>query len=144
MVSRKKTEELVGSVFADHFDCEVRMVGKSHDKGVDLVLVRGDKVTALVQVKHRDKNSRNWRAEPVSTVREFLGAFMLAKSQHAILVTTARRFSREAKEAAAQSLTLSSVHQYDLMDGAELLRTLRLTSDRVREQWRDNLFFTVK
>jgi hypothetical protein len=51
MVSRKKTEELVGSIFADHFDCEVRMVGKSHDKGIDLVLVRGDKVIALVQVK---------------------------------------------------------------------------------------------
>src|ERR1051325_1200159 len=139
-VGRYKTEELVANIFADHYNCEARNVGKSHDGGIDLILVVGDTIT-LVQVKHRDKESRNWRAEPVATVREFLGAFMLARGQYAILVSTARRFSRGGQAAATNALTLENVRQYDLIDGPELLRMLNLTRDRISEHWRSNLQF---
>src|ERR1044072_1496090 len=36
-IAKSKTEELVGSVFADYFNCEARLVGRSHDGGIDLV-----------------------------------------------------------------------------------------------------------
>ncbi|HXA15738.1 MAG TPA: restriction endonuclease [Thermoanaerobaculia bacterium] len=142
-IGKRKTEELVGSIFADYYDCDVRMVGKSSDGGFDLVLVLSDR-HCLVQVKNRERNSKRWRAEPVSTVREFLGAFLLADGQNGILVTTADHFSKQAKEAAAKAITRDDVRQYDLIDGGELLRTLNLTSTRVNEHWRQNLVFAIK
>lgn len=35
-------EELVASIFRDHYDCEVQVVGKSNDGGVDLILINFD------------------------------------------------------------------------------------------------------
>jgi hypothetical protein len=139
-VDRKKTEELVCSIFGDYFECETKLVGRSGDGGIDLVLVSADKTT-LVQVKHRDKGSHNWTAEPVSTVREFLGAMLLADGRHGILVTTAHHFSPDAKDAAAKALTLDGVLQYDLLDGSQLFETLKLTNDRIQEYWREAMTF---
>lgn len=35
----KKMEELVGSVFSSFYNCEAKIVGKSSDGGVDVILV---------------------------------------------------------------------------------------------------------
>jgi hypothetical protein len=142
-IARVKTEELVKSVFADYFDCEAKLVGQSHDGGIDVVLVLADNKTTLVQVKHRDKGSTHWKAEPVSTVREFLAAFMLEGGQHGIFVTTAHHFSQPAIAAARKALRLKDVLRYDLVDRDELLRILNLTTGRIRNHWRDNFVFTA-
>lgn len=142
-VGKHKAEQLVGSIFGDYFDCEVRLVGRSGDGGVDLILVLADE-EVLVQVKHRDKGSHAWRAEPVSTVREFLGAIRLAERRHGILVTTAQHFTAGAIETAAKALTIEDVRQYDLFDGPALFRTLSLTNDKIGEHWRKHLDFEPK
>lgn len=139
-VGKNKAEELVGSIFGDNFNCEVRLVGRSGDGGVDLILVLADK-EVLVQVKHRDKGSHAWRAEPVSTVREFLGAIRLAQGRYGILVTTAQRFTAGAVEAATKAITIRDVQQYDLVDGPELFRTLNLTNNKLEEHWQKHLRF---
>jgi restriction system protein len=139
-VRKNKAEELVGSIFRDNFDCEVRLVGRSGDGGIDLILVLSDK-EVLVQVKHRDKGSHAWRAEPVSTVREFLGALRLAQGRYGILVTTAQHFTAGAIQAAAKAVTIQDVQQYDLVDGPELFRTLSLVNNKIEEHWRKHLAF---
>lgn len=40
-INDKKMEELVASVFKDFMDCEIKLVGKSHDGGKDLILLNG-------------------------------------------------------------------------------------------------------
>lgn len=139
-VSARKTEELVGSIFGDFFDCDVKLVGKSGDGGIDLVLVLGDR-EVLVQVKHRNRGSHKWQAEPVASVREFLGAAVLYGGRHTILVTTAQHYSRQAQEAATKAVALHCVTQYDLFDINSLLITLQLTSDRIQNHWREHCTF---
>lgn len=56
-INSKKMEELVASVFREHFQCEVKEVGKSHDGGVDLIMIESDKPT-IIQVKRRKSPSR--------------------------------------------------------------------------------------
>jgi restriction endonuclease Mrr len=136
-VSTKKTEQLVGSVFADFFNCDARVVGRSGDGGIDLVLVLADSEIA-VQVKHRDQGSHHWRAEPVATVREFLGATILSGHRRAVFVTTAQRFSRGAEEAAVRAVTTGHVTQYELFDASALFDALRLTSSCIHAHWEDN------
>jgi hypothetical protein len=41
------------SVFKDYFDCEVIHCGRSHDGGIDLILISADEPT-VIQVKPRE------------------------------------------------------------------------------------------
>lgn len=45
-------EELVASVFRDFYECEVEVVGKSNDGGVDVIVIDSDN-PIMVQVKRR-------------------------------------------------------------------------------------------
>lgn len=63
-INDKKMEELVASVFKDFIDCDVTVVGKSHDGGKDLILLTGDK-QIFIQVKRRTQASK---VEPVSSI----------------------------------------------------------------------------
>lgn len=40
-------EELVGSVFSSFYNCEAKIVGKSSDGGVDVILVDSDHPTMV-------------------------------------------------------------------------------------------------
>lgn len=120
-----KLEQLVASVFADFFACEVEHVGRSNDGGVDLVLVNGDSPT-LVQVKRR----RNRRSESVATVREFLGAMVLSGATSGIFLTTATDFSRQAQNAAMRAVSLNAVTRYELVNLRRLLEMLSLVRTR--------------
>ncbi|MDM8161479.1 restriction endonuclease [Labilibaculum sp. K2S] len=51
-IHHRKMEELVASVFREYFACEVKIVGKSCDGGIDLILIMSDN-PILVQVKRR-------------------------------------------------------------------------------------------
>jgi HJR/Mrr/RecB family endonuclease len=128
-------EELVGFVFSDFFNCEVQYCGKSHDGGIDLVLVMADK-PVLVQVKRRMKPTD---VEPVSSVREFLGAALLAGHTDCIFVTSADHFSSVGQAAARKALTRGLVTRYDLIDRRRFLDILDLVRTTKTEVWKEQV-----
>lgn len=111
-------EKLVAAVLEGVFNCEVQHVGKSHDGGVDLVLLDSDAPIA-VQVKRRSKPKST---ESVTEVRAFLGATLLKSFRRCLFVSTADHFSGEATKAAETSTRLGLVSQFDLIDVNALRR----------------------
>ena len=127
-----KMEELVGSVFSEHFACEVVLCGRSHDGGFDLLLVESDNPT-LVQVKRR---TRPDKVESVAEVRHLLGATLLAGACACAFVTTADRFSREAKQAAIAAIEKGLVQRYELVDVHRFVDILHLASRPTLQNWK--------
>ena len=82
-------EELVGSVFREHFDCETVHCGSTGDRGIDLFLVMSDDLIP-VQVKRRTKPGKT---ESVKTVREMMGVMYRDRFRKAKIVSTAEKFS---------------------------------------------------
>lgn len=107
-----RLEYVAQYVFSSFYNCEVRHVGKSHDGGVDLIVVQSEE-PILVQVKRRASPKA---AESVSTVREFIGAMYLKNARHGIIVSTARRFSREAQSSARKIVEDRKFILFDLID----------------------------
>lgn len=130
-IHSKKMELLVKSVFSEHFACEVEHIGKSHDGGIDLLLVNSDSPT-VVQVKRRRKLNHT---EAVSGVRELLGATLLNESKNCIYVSTCSKFSDAAEKAAAKSVELGHVESYELYDFKRFLDLLNLTTN-IYEPWK--------
>jgi hypothetical protein len=121
-LSPRKLEQLVASVFSDFLSCEAFHVGQPGDGGYDVILLLSDN-PVLVQVKqHMDQK----KAEPVSSIREFLGAMLLAGSKRGIFVSTANRYSSPAREAAVKANAI--VQQLELVDSSRLIDVLKLTS----------------
>lgn len=111
-IHHKKMEELVASVFKDHYHCETHVVGKTSDGGIDLILIESDN-PIIVQVKRRTKSNK---VEPVNQIRELIGATLLKDSKECIFVTTADHFSDEAIQAKNDALKKSIVKRFDLFD----------------------------
>jgi restriction system protein len=126
-----KMEQLVQSVFADFFDCEVEHCGRSHDNGIDLVVVQSD-CPIVIQVKRREKAGS---VESVGIVRDFLGAMLLKGYRHGVIVTTAHHFSREAKSAVELALTRDLVDTIYLVDVKRLLDILHLFRHDTTDPW---------
>jgi hypothetical protein len=116
-VNPRSLEDLVGSIFADFFNCEAIHIGGPGDGGVDLVLVDGDQ-RRVVQVKRRQSASK---AESVAVVREFVGAMVVGGEVEGIVVTTAPSFSPSAQEAALKATQHAAVEKIDLIDAGSLL-----------------------
>lgn len=93
-IHHKKMEELVQTIFSNFYNCEVELVGKSHDGGKDLIMINSDRPT-IIQVKRRTQADK---VEPVSSIRELLGVTLLSESSSCIFVTTADHFSSMAIE----------------------------------------------
>jgi len=128
-IHHKKMEELVASIFRNHYDCEVQIVGKSNDGGVDLILINSDKPT-IVQVKRRTDRRKT---ESVKEIRDLIGATLLSDSRKCIFVTTADHFSESAIKARDCALTKSIVDSFELYDFSSFMSTLNLyKTDRER------------
>ena len=91
-----KFELFVGDILSAFYKCEVVHCGKSHDGGVDLILLDSDLGKIPIQVKRRSKPKS---VESVSLVREFRGAMLLNGHDRGKIVSTADHFSPEAVEA---------------------------------------------
>ncbi|WP_432405709.1 restriction endonuclease [Wukongibacter sp. M2B1] len=89
-----KLEEIAQAVFSDHYQCEVKHVGKTGDGGIDLLIIQSDD-PILVQVKRRANPEH---VELVAPVREFVGAMFLKDSNKGIYLSTASRFSKGAED----------------------------------------------
>jgi hypothetical protein len=128
----RQMERLVKSVFSEHFSCDVEHVGKSHDGGIDLLLVQSDS-PVVVQVKRRRSLSH---VEGVSGIRELLGATLLNGSKKCIYVSTCSKFSEPSKNAAEQAVDLSLVESYELYDFSRFSDALKLTTTSNLDPWR--------
>ncbi len=123
-ISPRKLEELVGSVLSDYLKCEVIYVGGPGDGGYDLLLLMSDN-PAIVQVKQRF--TPNF-AEPVCSIREFIGAMVLGQFRVGFFVSTANHFSRPAHDAATKAKIICD--RIELVDASRLVDILKLTSDK--------------
>ncbi|CAB9493888.1 restriction endonuclease [Alteromonas macleodii] len=142
----KSMEKLVQSVFREHFSCDVELVGKSHDGGIDLMFVDSDS-PIVVQVKRRKKLEH---IESVSCIREFLGATLLAAPEtvlgdgtssnvkNCIYVSTCSKFSKPAKKAAQTAIEKGHVESYELYDFQRFCDVLKLYSGN-NEPWKSCL-----
>jgi hypothetical protein len=128
-ISPRKLERLVGSIFSDFFSCETVHVGGPRDGGFDLLLLMSD-TPALVQVKQRMDPKKS---EAVSSIREFLGAMVLKGGRIGFFVSTARRFSPLAQEAANKAKTV--VEKIELVDASKLIDMLKIVAP-LSEPWR--------
>ena len=127
----KKMEELVASVFSDFYHCEAKVVGKSSDGGIDIVLINSDNPT-MIQVKRR-KNLEHTKS--VSGIRELLGATLLNRSKSCMFVSTAKHFSKKAQETASLAIELGHVQQFDLIDYEQFISMLQSRPKNVQNIW---------
>jgi hypothetical protein len=134
-IHHKKMEQLVQSIFSEFYKCEVKHCGKSHDGGIDLMIVNSNH-PVLIQVKRR---TTKISVEPISTVREFLGATLLANGNEAIFVTTADHFSQPARKAAQTAIREGLINKFELIDLHSFLDMLNAVQENPEtpvEYWR--------
>lgn len=134
-INDKKMEQLVASVFRDHFNCDVIEVGKSHDGGIDLIMIDSD-IPTMIQVKRR--LSKN-KVESVKEIRDLLGATILNESKNCMFVTTADHFSKEAVNSRDQAIRINAVETFELYDYHRFYNMLNMTSTSVNEEWKKYL-----
>lgn len=128
-----KMEELVKSVFENHFNCEVKHIGGSGDGGIDLFIIEKDGPIA-VQVKRRMKKNKS---EPVTTVRSLIGAIQLNdfQAKKAKIVSTAMKFTTPAKEAANKAVHKNILDEFELIDFPSFVSMLNLAEGKIPEPW---------
>lgn len=121
-------EKQVGAIFKEFYNCDVIHVGKSHDGGIDLLLLDSNEGKIPVQVKRRGEG----KIEAVSVVRDFLGAMLVAGYNRGIIVTSAHHFSRRAKQIAQLQPKYATPQYIDLIDCRRLLGMMGLLSGNKR------------
>ena len=122
LISAGKAESLVESLLKEHLNCDVfsstANVNKA-DGGIDLFVAHENgQIKAAVQVKRRITKN----VEPVTEVRNFVGALAIENIQKGIFVTTAERYSSVAKDIPEK---LNSRLELDLISGKELFEILQ-------------------
>jgi hypothetical protein len=136
-INDKKMEELVASIFREHFQCEVKEVGKSHDGGIDLIMIESDQPT-IIQVKRRKSPNMT---ENVKEIRDLLGATLLSGSKKCIFVTTANHFSPDAINSRNVAIEKGIVESFELFDHRRFFDMLHLYRTDLSETWKQFLQF---
>ena len=135
-ISPRKMEELTGAVLSDYFPgCRAKVCGKSGDGGIDLLLIISDKPFA-VQVKHRERVDL---AEPVSAIREFIGAMVLGDHVNGLYVTTADRFSPASRHAARTIIQKGFFDTFRLIDRHAFLEMMEITAEWLDQPWQRHI-----
>jgi predicted helicase len=112
-------------------NCEAIHIVGPNDKGIDLILVEGDR-QYVVQVKRRSTDA----AESVQGVREFVGAMVLQGYVNGLFVSTAPRFSRQAAHTVRLAAERKLVEQISLIDSSRLIDVCKLTANRMPPAWK--------
>lgn len=128
-------ELVVQAVLSEHFDCEVKHVGRTADGGIDLLLVMADEVVP-VQVKRRESPSA---VEPVRTVREMFGVMLRDGFRRASVVTSARGFSKQALAEINQAMNRGAFDAFELVDKPSFLSMIGASRRLAIPSWRELL-----
>lgn len=125
LISAGKAESLVQSILKEHLSCDVYTAtanANSPDGGIDLhVCSKNGSIISAVQVKRRIKRD----SEPVSEVRDFVGAMVIKGFQKGYFVTTAERFTSVAQQIPNQLKEINSRLELELIDGQKLFELLK-------------------
>jgi restriction system protein len=127
----RKMEEVVRYVFSSYYSCDVIHCGKSHDNGIDLIMIDSDEPT-LIQVKRRQSPDH---VESVSVIREFLGALLVNRSRKGIFVSTADHYSKETFKTIDTILGEDVVTKFDLIDYNRFTEMLSVIKNEKKEPW---------
>ena len=111
-IHSKKFELLACDVFSEFYQCTVHHCGKSHDGGIDLLMVQSDD-PILIQCKRRELPNK---IEPISAIREFIGTLFIEDKNKGIYVTTAKDFSRGTKKMIKEQLLKRKFERFDLIN----------------------------
>lgn len=130
-INPRKMQDLIADILRGAYNCDVHQLGYTRDKGIDLILLSGDSSVA-VQVKRREDPNKT---EGVGGIREFLGAAMLQGFDNLMYVTTARKFSKDAEDAAQDSKDLGLVERFELIS-IDKLQALLKQIYSTDETWR--------
>ncbi len=128
-----KFEELAQYVFSAFFNCEVEHVGKSHDGGIDLLIINSDS-PILVQVKRRRNPNQT---EPVETIRDFIGAMYLQDAKKGIVLSTARKFSGIACDNSKKMLDDKKFEYFDLINFQRFCGMVDVIKKDSKKRWQD-------
>ncbi|OUS31925.1 hypothetical protein A9Q99_02195 [Gammaproteobacteria bacterium 45_16_T64] len=131
-IHHNRMEKLVQSVFREHFSCDVEHIGKSHDGGIDLILINSDNPT-IVQVKRRKKLLYT---EGIAGIREFIGAAKINGNRNCIYVSTCSKFSNAAIEGAKEVVKNDELESYELYDFDRFCSALKLTTVKEKKPWK--------
>jgi len=118
-ISPRQFEELVASIFVNHFGYKTELTPMTRDGGYDIILFR-DRAPGLSPEKTIVQCKRYRAPIGVSIVRELAGTLTKAGVHSGILVTTSS-FTQAAKEEAKGQ-------RIDLIDGVTLSKWLETTS----------------
>jgi len=130
-ISPHKMEDLIQQVFKDFYHCDVEHCGKSHDGGVDLFVLDAEK-PILVQVKRRENPNA---VEPVSLIRDLLGAMFIKDSKRGVFVSTADKFSVPSQKLRNELLTKGKLDYFELINFHRLSEILTLTGKNKNHPW---------
>jgi len=128
----RKFEQIAQYVFSSVYQCNVLHVGQSHDGGIDLIAVDSDS-PILIQVKRRSSPTAS---EAVSTVREFIGAMYLNDARRGVVLSTAKKFSREAQDSADKMLVSRKFDNFDLVDYKSFCSMLGVVKEQGGEDFK--------
>jgi hypothetical protein len=135
-------EKLMADCFSDFYkDARVFHIGGRRDKGIDLKIVGNDDEQIIVQIKNRKKRIS---AEGVSAVRELNGVLFREGVPRGIVVTTARRFTKDAFAETRLNWALPPGAPFDryrveLFARSDVIDLLNLQTQRHPEPWRPHL-----
>lgn len=142
-LNKRKMEEVVQHVFSSFYDCDVKHCGKSHDGGVDLVMISSDEPT-LIQVKCRESK---YSVEPISQIRDFLGAMWINKARKGIYVTTADHYSSSCTKTINQMISDNTLKSFEMIDFERFVSMPNVIKSPKQEVWRkimNNIFGVAK
>ena len=126
-------ERLVCALMNEHFGpTEFVHVGRPKDGGKDLIGVLNNEITTFVEIKRREKT---FTAESVKTVRGLLGVMAREGIKKGMVVSTAEKFSDEAKLFSIPKEESISSFEIDLVSFDDISRWLKLSSLSERPPW---------
>jgi len=138
-INPTKMELLVGDTLGRALDCKVKHCGRTGDGGIDLYIFDGE-TPLLVQVKKREKPS----TESVITVREMLGSTLLKGSSRALIVTTAKKFSKQAINSARAAVNLGLLKEFRLVDFDSFSQILNIVNKDIKLPWQKYALKSMK
>jgi hypothetical protein len=130
-VNPTKLEVLIADLYKEFYNCEVRHIGGPNDNGVDVFAIINDE-PHLIQVKRRFFDNAT---EPVSTVRELVGALITSGINKGHIVTTAPKFSPASIKLIKNDNLIRYKIDIELRTFDDIVSMLSLTKSSYSDPW---------
>lgn len=131
-----KKEDLIGNVLSNFYPgCSIEKFGshRTHDGGFDGYMILHEKKYGIQVKRHHARNIK--KGEPVSAIRELVGAMTIQQIPNAIYVTNATHFSYTSTKEAKEALKTENINKIELIDRDRLFSMLELYASQQNEVW---------